>query len=322
MEKKYLLSICIPTYNRAITVIETVTKIVEDEGFDQDVELIISDNCSTDNTQDLLKPIVDQYPNVSYYRNSENVRDRNFQIALSYGNGHYLKLQNDYNSFTEGSLNRIKNDIRENLNTGIPIFFTGNTIRISKKREKINCNSLNEYIQNTSGCVTFISNFGAFSIDFNKLKDLDKYFSLMLQQDDWSYQIVSNSQKCVVYNYPIYHNNAHTTGVRRGYNWFEVHMDNYYEIMLPYLYRGQISARTFSIDKRNLLLHFTNELQNTFIYNYDRRWWQFETKGTFKILWKYYKNDFFFYTLFPKILFQGVCKLFPRFILVLKNKIS
>lgn len=56
-EKKPLLSICIPTYNRAKTLDKTLLTLTGQDFFNvsDDVEIVISDNCSTDDTGEICK---------------------------------------------------------------------------------------------------------------------------------------------------------------------------------------------------------------------------------------------------------------------------
>lgn len=74
MDNEYLLSICIPTYNRAEKLKQCLSNIADDynENSFDDIEIIISDNCSEDET--LL--IVDVFKNIlpiKYYRQNENI---------------------------------------------------------------------------------------------------------------------------------------------------------------------------------------------------------------------------------------------------------
>ena len=46
-----LLSLCIPTYNRVETLTVMLERVVHDPDFDEEVEIVISDNCSTDDTE-------------------------------------------------------------------------------------------------------------------------------------------------------------------------------------------------------------------------------------------------------------------------------
>ncbi len=105
--KGILLSICIPTFNRVDTLMIVLGQFVSDPAFDEEVEIVISDNCSTDDTETQMRKMASQYPNIKYYRNPENVRDQNFYLALSRGRGRYLKLLNDYVFFKPGGVTKV-----------------------------------------------------------------------------------------------------------------------------------------------------------------------------------------------------------------------
>lgn len=122
----------------------------------------------------------------------------------------------------------------------------------------------------------------------------NQYEKLKLCQNDWSYQIVNNKGSCIICDYPIYEIISINVGVRKGYNWFEVHLDNYYKIMKPYIISGAISPNTYKDDRVNLLNYFKPELVKIFIYNYDSNW-KYDSAGTFKFFWKYYKDVSLFY---------------------------
>lgn len=310
--EKILLSICIPTFNRANILNETIKKIVSDIDFDHNVELVISDNCSTDNTKEIVEKYCLQFKNVKYFRNDINISDNNFWLALTRGNGIYRKLQNDNLAFKLGSLARIKMDIYDNLKNNKPIFFSGGTIYTKKKNESIICNSLDEYVQSISTFVTYISNFGAYSKDLEIVSNPNLYQDLKLCQNDWSYQITEKRNGCIIYDYEIYEIIPIPLGVRKGYNWFNVHLNNYYKIMKPYIIKGSISLKTYTGDRINLIKYFRPELIKIFIYNYDRNW-KFDTKGTFKLFWKYYKYIPLFYL---HIIFYPVGFLYAFFYLI------
>lgn len=71
--KKPILSICIPTYNRAELLRSALMSLVPQvEKLSNKVELIVSDNCSTDHTQEVVE-WARQFGPISYYRNSENL---------------------------------------------------------------------------------------------------------------------------------------------------------------------------------------------------------------------------------------------------------
>jgi glycosyltransferase involved in cell wall biosynthesis len=69
---KPLLSICIPTYNRAYLLESALFALAPQiRMFENIVELIVSDNCSTDNTEQVIKKIQELVP-IRYYRNAQN----------------------------------------------------------------------------------------------------------------------------------------------------------------------------------------------------------------------------------------------------------
>jgi len=67
-----LLSICMPTYNRAHMLEQMLRSLMPQvKAFSPDVELIISDNCSTDNTPEVVERAQAWGP-IRYYRNAQN----------------------------------------------------------------------------------------------------------------------------------------------------------------------------------------------------------------------------------------------------------
>ena len=89
--KEILLSICIPTYNRAEIVYQCVKQCLEIES-DQ-IEVVVNDNCSTDNTKALLGDIKDE--RFCYYCNDSNIGYPNFSVALKKAKGKYALLLSD-----------------------------------------------------------------------------------------------------------------------------------------------------------------------------------------------------------------------------------
>jgi len=61
--KKVLISVVIPSYNRADTVGQTIDSIIEQE-VDADIEIIIGDDCSTDNAREVLADYQKRFPKI------------------------------------------------------------------------------------------------------------------------------------------------------------------------------------------------------------------------------------------------------------------
>ena len=84
-----LLSICIPTYNRANLLRETLAHLRE--VCSENVEIVISDNCSGDDTQDAIRSFASRFAHFRTIRQTENRGGIvNFSAALSGASGKYL----------------------------------------------------------------------------------------------------------------------------------------------------------------------------------------------------------------------------------------
>ncbi len=297
-----LLSICIPTYNRGDILRKALEQYINNSEFDDEVELVISDNCSEDDTAEICNHYCRLKNNIKYFRNEQNIRDKNFIEVLNHASGEYLKLSNDWVFFDRNALAYMKSIIRENINAKTPLFFTSGTIFTNKKAEVVRCKNLDEYVSAISTFVTYNNLFGVWRLQWCEVSDRSKYAELQLQQVDWAYQIVSKNNGCILFDKSLFKSIPPKKFVRSGYNWFKVHLDNYYKIMMPYVKNGQISACTLKRDKHYLLEHFKPEFCWTYFYNYNKEW-RFETKGTISLLWKYYRNDPYVIWYFMKLPF-------------------
>lgn len=63
MKNRTLISVIIPSYNRANTVGETIESIVAQK-VDADIEIVIGDDCSTDNAREVLEQYRQKYPDI------------------------------------------------------------------------------------------------------------------------------------------------------------------------------------------------------------------------------------------------------------------
>ena len=73
----YLLSICIPTFNRAELLKNTLTSIYSQKANHSDFEVVISDNCSTDHTEEVVFEFLNNHNNINYIKLSEPIYSDN-----------------------------------------------------------------------------------------------------------------------------------------------------------------------------------------------------------------------------------------------------
>lgn len=108
MIDKPILSICIPTYKRWKLLCETLDTLVcqfKHKEISDKVEIVISNNDSPDNTDELIKPYVDKYSNIKYYKNDKNLWSAvNVIKVTEHATGEYLWLITDDDCTTQFSL--------------------------------------------------------------------------------------------------------------------------------------------------------------------------------------------------------------------------
>lgn len=106
----FKLSICIPTYNRASFIGETLENIVS-QASDQ-VEIVIMDGASTDNTASVVHEFQERFPNIRYYCGQKNMGvDADLAKAISLAQGEYCWLMSSDDLLTNGAIDLILAEI-------------------------------------------------------------------------------------------------------------------------------------------------------------------------------------------------------------------
>jgi len=100
------LSVCIATYNRCKFIGETLDSILSQ--IPPEVELVVVDGASPDNTPEVMASYVLTYPAIRYYRESENSGiDADYDKAVGYATGQYCWLMTDDDLLKPGAINRV-----------------------------------------------------------------------------------------------------------------------------------------------------------------------------------------------------------------------
>lgn len=167
MDNKILLSICVPTYNRAETVYNSIKSHLEFKS--NDIEVVVCDNGSDDNTVELLKSIDDKRLRV--YKNGENKGfSYNMNKVLRLAKGDFALLMSDEDFINKDVLEPVlqilnQNKIKENIGAFIFNSIFENDENFSKE---------DEFLMLISGKATYMS-----GIVFNKLKMDSNDFEIM-----------------------------------------------------------------------------------------------------------------------------------------------
>lgn len=253
LKNEILLSICIPTYNRSKNLEDTILSIVSQKRFqdNNDIEIVVSDNCSDDNTKEVMKKFITIYGDkIKYYRNNENIESENIYKVLSYGNGEFLKLNNDTLKHLENSLEKILSTISDNMSKKDVLFFSNSTL---KNITKYYCNDLNSFVRKVSFYTTWIACFGIWKKDLEKVNNFESINKSLLI-NDVLFQLISEKGRTLIDNTKLFDSIAPIS--KGGYNLYRIFVTNYIDILEKYNKNNKITRRTLFNEKTKLFLYF------------------------------------------------------------------
>lgn len=114
------LSICIITYNRSSYLKETLRHLVKVADFPFEYEVIICDNCSSDDTPDCVEAFTSTFPEIHYVRQTENVGpEANLMAAYHLARGEYVVYLADDDRLEVEGLRQVLEFMEENQDVGV-----------------------------------------------------------------------------------------------------------------------------------------------------------------------------------------------------------
>jgi glycosyltransferase involved in cell wall biosynthesis len=158
-----ILTIAIPIFNGSKTVGRLLDSIYSQINNSMDVEVLISDNASTDNTATIVK----KYSNISYYRNESNCgADENFCLSVKRAAGNHVWMIGDDDLIEPGAIEHVLKILKTNKNLGA-IFVNYSSYDSVKKvfllkkwldiDEDIYCSNADEFLNITNVAPNFLS---------------------------------------------------------------------------------------------------------------------------------------------------------------------
>lgn len=285
-----LLTIAIPTYNRAsyldINLNQLLTNInqLEDKSI---LEIIISNNASTDNTDLIVSKYIDKGLNVNYYKNESNIGpDRNFESCLSKAKGKYFWIFGDDELLFNSALKKIIYVLSQN-DVGC-IYLSGigydKSFDLSKydliSNEKIEIITSTEYIKKVNYHLTFctgnIFNRNCLSDDF----DSKKHIGSNLNQVHWYLNVLNNNNnRHIILNEKYFYIKSNNTG---GYSLWKTFSTNFNKIL-----KENLDKKTIQFINNKLISEFFPVfLNNSTNFITEKAYWElFKNYFGYKIFW-------------------------------------
>lgn len=276
-----VLSLCIPIYNRISYLEKQFERFLEDkELFDNQVQLIISDNCSEDDLASCCKRYNDKGLKIQYHRNDTNIGpDRNFEWCFYNADGEYVWLLGSDDIPVSGLLKKIVHYLQEG---DYGLFHLG------KKRMKNEITIYNHSDDMAVGVgywITFMSiniirTETVHSIDLSEYRN-----SFMIQVPAYLNACCKNNKNAIFYQPQIFEKGTDNAN-NGGYNFFQVFVTNLYGIYESFVNKQLLSHKAFN---KMIRIEYRDYLSSVIIHNlilHEKR--GFSVEDGWKHLCKYY----------------------------------
>ena len=300
MSKRPILSICIPTCNRSIYLSNTLAQLTREDVFrnTDEVEIVISDNCSSDDTEDLCLKYKEIYgEKIIYFRQKENILDKNFSFVLSIANGKFIKLNNDNLFFKYGELSKFVSFLKNGFDEDIILLINDQNTKTS-----FFCNDFNTLLDKVSYLITWIGALCIKKDSYSKLKNPDRYSHNNFSQVDIIARLMSYGSKACIYPNQVLEQVF--LSKKGGYSIPKVFGHNYLSLIKEIFSNNQISLEVYNKHKKRLLLEHINK------YSFDKTHTFFSNDGYFKYLLPFYWKNLYFYIDLFYIFFKRFLRLF------------
>lgn len=253
------LTIAIPTYNRDKYLDRCLENIfLQIGGHEDEVEIIVSDNASTDNTYQVIEKYKAEGRSIKYFRNEQNMGpDYNIYQCYDKANGNYVLALGDDDLLIDTAIVKIVNVIDTGTYGLIYLNSTFFTDDVSKSFNNDSKGYLVyddhfSFLRKVNINITFISG-NIINKSFFLESDMQQRMGTFLAQVDFILTaLFLSSQNCFI-NDKILAVQSDNSG---SYNLVKVFSENFNDIITKFEVRRQIKNIKEIIDNRLLILFF------------------------------------------------------------------
>ena len=282
MSDNKLLTLCIPTYNRGVHLREQLIRLSQmpSELWD-DITVLVSDNCSTDDTETIGEEFAKKTNcDIHYSRNETNLgMDGNFVKCFKAATSKYVWLLGDDDYIYTDKLPLILKVLKD---TNCGLCHLGR--RRNEKEDYTLYNDVELFVKEIAVNITFISS-NIVRTDFVGEINFERYFGTFLTLVPLYLTAMIKGENDVMINVPIF-DNPKDKGRNGGYSIAQVFIENYLGIFDEYVRNGLLSKSLYQWEKEKV---FDFTIPHVVIYDLLNKPSHFKKdKNTWTILFKHY----------------------------------
>lgn len=261
-----LLSICIPTYNRAEYLKLSLGQFCKQmDSFVDNVEILVVDNHSTDNTKDIVTHFQQQFSFVSYHRHDSNIgADGNFYWCFKHAMGKFIWIFGDDDVILDKKL-KVIIELLTTINPHLIYLsgyaYSGDNYLVEAPKNKPVLPKPNiefylskeKYLKKVHYNITFttanIVNKSVLAQNLN----YESFVGLNLIHTCWIFETLITGNNFAVINEKIYAAKTNNSG---GYKLFETFSKNFNLIINYFVHERKMNLTFKKTIQFNLLLSF------------------------------------------------------------------
>lgn len=287
--KQPLLSLCIPIYNRLEYLKRMLERFLEDKIlFEETIDLLISDNCSTDDLESCVNEFKSKGLKITYNRNQKNLGpDRNFLYCFNHAKGKYCWLLGSDDIPVKGFLNSLIT-VLQGKEYGL-VHLNHHSDGLSQLFEYSDNQKM---VENIAHWITFMSSniINTKNIAFiNSNQYMDTY---LIQVPYYLYSCL-NSPVNAIYKYSCFEKDDDSAN-NGSYNLFQVFVQNLFDVYERFYQQKMLSRKVIENIKRNEYEHFLFPFIKDLLVLKKKS--NFDKKHAWHILFRCYGLKWYFYS--------------------------
>ena len=287
--KQPLLSLCIPIYNRLEYLKRMLERFLEDKIlFEETIDLLISDNCSTDDLESCVNEFKSKGLKITYNRNQKNLGpDGNFLYCFNHAKGKYCWLLGSDDIPVKGFLNSLVT-VLQGKEYGL-VHLNHHYDGLSQLFEYSDNQKM---VENIAHWITFMSSniINTKNIAFiNSNQYMDTY---LIQVPYYLYSCL-NSPVNAIYMYSCFEKDDDSAN-NGSYNLFQVFVQNLFDVYERFYQQKMLSRKVIENIKRNEYEHFLFPFIKDLLVLKKKS--NFDKKHAWHILFRCYGLKWYFYS--------------------------